>query len=986
MERNTLDAVKRSLLRRSDWMGLNAARPLYMDFPSVEEMEKIGRRRKITAKEEKRLEGVRRRPSHPNTQERVFTHRRPLLGIDRIRDEVPSIRVGSNIHQSQTTPRPSRTHNPTLAVCQSESSESMLLDKEVPSYQQYVGVQKSPGYVMNASLDPTEEPVREGIGTPSVPLDQLRDSETFDEVKARSASLIELRSRKQQESLSKAIMRRAANRGLASEQASSSPIVTGRRLFQSTSSCSPGSDLQANKQSEGLPCFLRLKRPKQAPDSLSSDFLPSRRRPGHSREETTKISFEGIRELTSKSHDGADASLVNRSVPSRGQIQLEIRPKFTLEHQIEAEAEARGADGASNAQYCQTDDPPSQRRQDHSPEISDMHLAGNKIDLVSMRAPAPRRRGSRVTETSLAPTTLPGHTKLAESTGGGRYATHQPLHSSRRTTQSITDASSMSASLEVSQKPAIVREFGPQRQPSYEKPMRQRLGVSQQPGSPSDVKPDFIGSRRNENEAWMRFVRQDEPGVISTNFDLRYGGKPETHGMAHPWLQHHADDEETLPQDHELQSIQTQRENGFSPGQTIRTTANTTIHEAEADVGVSAPARSQQSETDFLSQLSPMEGRLDERLLNPSLYTNPARTERSYIPAPSRTRKRGPRSIESDIPTLGSPDLNDSSPVHSIHGYFHRQTSSIHSPPALHFHSRTSTARPLSHTMPGRGIPASFPGKRRSPLNILERASGAFNNLLQSHSMVTQASYQENFGGRWRSHSPAAVKTPSSARREVSVFPMNYTPMTHAVKKPRQDQSAGLRPSSSYSVISQANYGQNELTSHTTYPSLHGTTASRALSSLHSPARQPDTYHHAGAPAPFHSAPPTDHQSHQHHIFTTSLLSQSLPPAFSNPSALAAPSPYPIVFQKSSRLLHHRPSHRPPEVPFSARGPIQTPLNSVQVQAMPFSTPRPVRRTQPVSPRQAQVQPFSTPGPAKPGPGRFERPERRVGVAGWEWR
>ncbi len=987
VERNTLDAVKRNLLRRSDWMGLNAARPLHMDFPSAQEMENIGRRRKITAKEKERLEEVHRRPSRFNTRESMFDYRQPPPGID----EIPSIRVGSNIHQSQTTLRPGGVHNPRSVVCQSESSESMLLDKEVSSYQQYVGVQGSPAHGMATSIGPADELAREGIGKPLVSLDQVRDSETFDQVKARSDSLVELSSGIQQQKLSKATKRRAANRGLALEQVNSSSIITGRRLLRSSPPCSPGSGFQADSQPNRVPCFPRQKCPKPAPDSLSSGFLPPRRRSGFSQEETAEILSDGIREAPSNFYGDMDASLANDFVPGRGERQPDTRPKFTLEHQIEAEAEASGADGASNAQYRQTNDPPGQSRQDHSQEISDKHLARNEIDLVSMRAPALRqRRGSRITESSLASTTPTAHSTPAKNGGDGRrFDADQLLHNSGRTRPSISGDSSMGGLLDVSKVPTAARELGPTGQPSRGTPMRQRLGLFQQPASHASDKANMSRPQKDENQAWMRFVLQDEPGIASNHLEMSYAGKRESQRVALRCLQHHTDDDETLSEDYELRPVQTQKRTDFSPVETVRTMANTTIYEADAQADACAPATSQPSETDFLSQLSPMEGRLDERLLNPSLYTNPARTERGYLAAPSRTMRRGKNGIGSDVPESGLPDPDNSSPIGWIDDHSDCQTSSVHSSPALYFHSRTSPTRPVLHRVPSRAKPASFSETRRSPLKILGEAFRGFNDFCQSHSMVAQASALENHRGNWTDtdRSPAAGRMSLSARHKASVFPMNYTPVTHAVTKPRQDQSAGLRPSSSYSAVLEATHDRNGLTGHQAYPILHRTMQFHPPASLHSPVQQANIYNHAGDLTPFHSARPATHQSHQHNVSTTVPATQPRPCLFSTSSTLPTLPSNPISVQQSQPQSTHRSSHRPPEPPFSVRGPTRHLLSPTQAQApaAPFSTPRPLRSSRLSSPgrEQVQVQPFNTPRPVKPVLGRFRPPERRVAVAGW---
>ncbi|KAL1986088.1 hypothetical protein VTN96DRAFT_6985 [Rasamsonia emersonii] len=57
-----LDNIKLRLLRQQDWAGISATRPLQMKFPSVEEKEKVGKRRRIIKCDETRQASVLKRP------------------------------------------------------------------------------------------------------------------------------------------------------------------------------------------------------------------------------------------------------------------------------------------------------------------------------------------------------------------------------------------------------------------------------------------------------------------------------------------------------------------------------------------------------------------------------------------------------------------------------------------------------------------------------------------------------------------------------------------------------------------------------------------------------------------------------------------------------------------------------------------------------------------------------------------------------------
>ena len=104
---NTLQSIKRELLKTPDWMGLSAARPLKITFTPVEEMEKICKRRKIKITDEQST--ARAQPTSvlcPAISR--HRHRRRIgqcgssASLQQTQDA--SIRIGGTIHQTQETP------------------------------------------------------------------------------------------------------------------------------------------------------------------------------------------------------------------------------------------------------------------------------------------------------------------------------------------------------------------------------------------------------------------------------------------------------------------------------------------------------------------------------------------------------------------------------------------------------------------------------------------------------------------------------------------------------------------------------------------------------------------------------------------------------------------------------------------------------------------------------------------------------------------
>ena len=179
-----LDHIKRRLLQNSDWTGLALARPVCIKFTPAEEMERIGRRRKVTKEE-------RRRKSQPFGQQRV--HHNLLRPFDdrHSQSTAPapqgtdlSIRIGSNIHQTLTT-QPSLQEQPKSSSYHSTNGESMLLDR----FEHYSGDTRE-NNLEALSLGADEESMHVPGRANLVPLDAARDLKSFNEVLQRSSSIV----------------------------------------------------------------------------------------------------------------------------------------------------------------------------------------------------------------------------------------------------------------------------------------------------------------------------------------------------------------------------------------------------------------------------------------------------------------------------------------------------------------------------------------------------------------------------------------------------------------------------------------------------------------------------------------------------------------------------------------------------------------------------------------------------------------------------
>ena len=134
-EERALQAARRRLLARSDWLGLDASKPLKIDFPANRESYRVGKRRKVKkASPRQPSRGIQHRRVTPPFQHRECLGR-PLLSDAGV-DESIDIKIGTGAFGSQSQPsRLSRTKaNTSMRQPSTEfgplSEESMLLGEE----------------------------------------------------------------------------------------------------------------------------------------------------------------------------------------------------------------------------------------------------------------------------------------------------------------------------------------------------------------------------------------------------------------------------------------------------------------------------------------------------------------------------------------------------------------------------------------------------------------------------------------------------------------------------------------------------------------------------------------------------------------------------------------------------------------------------------------------------------------------------------------
>ena len=184
----TLEHVKKSLLKQSDWLGLTLTRPPRTGYRPAAVPEQVGRRRTVRKEDRQRQKhrtGKRRNEQHfiqTITESDDFNYSQPEL----------SIRFGSGIHQSQTNRSQGAFHKPKSAAQESTSTEAMLLDvveaQLLPtmnnSGEYYLEVVKDGEDVAPVLMDGRSNPKDSSL----IPLEHVRNFTSFDEVKRYSSS------------------------------------------------------------------------------------------------------------------------------------------------------------------------------------------------------------------------------------------------------------------------------------------------------------------------------------------------------------------------------------------------------------------------------------------------------------------------------------------------------------------------------------------------------------------------------------------------------------------------------------------------------------------------------------------------------------------------------------------------------------------------------------------------------------------------------
>ncbi|KAL9105632.1 MAG: hypothetical protein Q9227_009244 [Pyrenula ochraceoflavens] len=590
VESTTLEAIKHSLLRRSDWMEISTVQPLAIEFPSVEEIQGIGKRRRITGRHESRRNGIARYCPLPSLDQGMQKPQNPVR-YPKMCVQQPSIRMGSKIHQSQTT------GNGNSRLSDPASSETMLLDRE-HGHALDLHLKDPINAIWHGNEITDERTVSDIEKEPftALPLDKVLDYQNFDQVKARTVSLSPKKIDLARSGASTPwTTRRAANRDVTTTsemsvpKAQSNPSVypSSPPLLPPLTDVPIDTDFTGSKSvrqhgsvSSNLPTCGKL------PKHTGLDRLVRTSSPTPQNEHAAYLAKSGGHSNT--------ASHLSPSIPRI----------FTLDRQIKDASQRR-------ATPCED----QQNRERRSVDILDPSSDFN--GKLFPRHPNPLNPKSPAT-------TYPE----IHGSKGLRERFYHPLW--RKNYESdVSDPD-----LRKPQSPKNLGSFQDQAviHPVSEArtPMRERLGTRDGP-TPRSIRP-----MEDENEAWMKFVFGSEFEKVQNRFQTK------DKRISQPQRKVSFDQKGMADEDNLLDEMRwdsSEHAIAASP-KTINTSANTALFFP----GPSQSRTIQKSPctTDFMSRLSPMTGCLDERLGKISNYTNPVRSERSFISAVSQRLNESP--------------------------------------------------------------------------------------------------------------------------------------------------------------------------------------------------------------------------------------------------------------------------------------------------------------------------------------------------------
>ena len=564
---NSLEHVKHKLLNQTDWLRLGPTKPATADYKPTSHQEQVGRRRRVTREDRERQKYGRGNRKVEHNLIKPFARLQDAFAIRPEEAEDVSIRIGSNIHQSQTIKPPSCSVKLPSAVPESSSTDPMLLD--IVETQLPLASKESGHYHLND--EDNEQYLAECEATTDenalIPLAKAREFASFDEVKAYSSSAKHSTSTSQPETNTK-LQTPAEPQSGPQEPTSSSVVRALRPANRGIFSSDCNSHNAAILGSE--PPYYS----KHAEDTAMKDVEPL--------QESVEAEHASHRpDQKPSSDENHDCERITRS----GECQA-ILPPLSSSRKVFRD---RSASGTGSALYGRP-----------------AYTIERQVELAA-----------KLQEQSLAPQAVaPPKHRLRPLPRSPRADKVMP-HGLRSTTTRYPNREAIDKIDPMGHPPSFPVQMSPE---ATDQPRRQG----------------------DENEEWMRDVFVTDFDKLQERFSFAKGPVrrstdrvPPTHALSSkPHLQRVERPDGSRWHEHSPQY------SDIGQPKTIQTAANTTLNMRHETSPIHRENLFLPSDTDHLTQLSPMTGYLDERLANVSMYNNAARTVRSFVQAPSILAKR----------------------------------------------------------------------------------------------------------------------------------------------------------------------------------------------------------------------------------------------------------------------------------------------------------------------------------------------------------
>ncbi len=571
-EYNSVEYAREELLGKSDWVGLATTRPARFNHSASDDMQRVGRRRKISSLKRKRKALVARagREEHDTM--------RPLRRAPSLRTEDISVRVGSNIHRTQTTPsifaRKGSTQPPG-----DHTAEWMPVGETLDESRKYAGPQAPDNSVSRFEQDNVDSRNGGASGpTPTIETNLVPLSEAV-ELRLSSWDMVRDHS-------SKSRSQTDASSSLLPSDPSFLSHLQGNLSVDSGSVAS-----QLDKTITGI----------SIPHEHSTPTLPpiSRRetRVGASElAEGQKSSLPPSRQRDAPQNSSILGRTISSSEKSAqlprptfsniaGPFRTESSPRFTLDAQMELEDTA-------------------QLLERHSKEDRELP-----------------------TDSAQSPREFDAFTRVIRSDTNPRQLTNLPAgHNGPRILRD-TLGSSRSRSTHASLSPHMKTHLSTA--------LNTNRGYNNRHGQVTHATnyPAFAASPNApiDNDAWMKFVFPADSIEVQDSFQFAASHNPPKVVRARHMAPSSTNGLRSVAREDSSYRFGSQHpkvmSDPFESPRSIPIGANTSLF-------IPSSQHDEPTETDFLSHLSPMEGCLDERLVDVSVYNNAAKTEHSFWTAP----------------------------------------------------------------------------------------------------------------------------------------------------------------------------------------------------------------------------------------------------------------------------------------------------------------------------------------------------------------